>query len=180
MVPAASFACVHHWKKKEDNLIIFWILVTEKGIKKLFEKSASLNLIERANSSFMINLFLSTHNSDAFYLTIALWKLTIVTHAALLSLCLAIRNAFSILALSFLQTHCLVLHWRTFRAFGRGSGAPGFLFAGCVLSFPALDSGHHELTMLTTRRVLITADSSLVTSQLAIFVAAGVVVLSAQ
>jgi len=61
-----------------------------------------------------------------------------------------------------------------------GACAACFLLAGGVLGLSALHSGGHELAVLAARRVLVAAHGSLVPAQLAVLVAARVVVLGAQ
>lgn len=103
-----------------------------------------------------------------------------IAHAALQPLGLTVWHALAISTLTALLTGCPVSHSRRFGAFGMGSSTTSFLFAGRILGVAALHSWSHELAVLTTRWVFVAAHSTLGSAQLAVFVAARVVVLSAK
>lgn len=58
--------------------------------------------------------------------------------------------------------------------------AAGLLLAGRQLRIATLDARRHVLAVLAARRVLVAADGALVATQLAVLVAAGVIVLGAE
>lgn len=106
--------------------------------------------------------------------------LTGVAHAAGEALGLAVGDALALVALTALEAACPVLHGGRAGTLARGPGAPGLLLAGRILGIPALDPWRHERAVLAAGRVLVAAGGPLLLAQLAVLVAAGVVVLGPQ
>lgn len=103
--------------------------------------------------------------------------LTYIAHAALQPLRLAKRDTFTPFALAALLAARAVVHGGTLGALRLRARALRLLFASGVLRLPALHVASHVLTVLATGGVLVTANSF--GAQLAVFVAAGVVIFGA-
>jgi hypothetical protein len=103
-----------------------------------------------------------------------------IAHAALQSLRLTIRNTLSGLALSSFLANRSIIHWRGFRTIGVIARAPCFLFTSGVGSFPTLNSSWHELAILTTRRIFVATNSSLVFPQFTILIATSIIIFGTQ
>lgn len=103
-----------------------------------------------------------------------------IAHTALKSLRFTVWNAFACSTLSPLLTNRSVVHRWWLGTISVSTWTSCFLFACGVSCFTALNTGLHELTVLTARRVLITANSALILTQFAVLVTALVVVFGAQ
>lgn len=81
--------------------------------------------------------------------------LTDVTHATLFPLCFTIRYTLSTTTLTTFQARCTIGHRRTGGTIGWFAGTSRFLLTSRILSVSTFHIGWHELTVLTTWRVLI-------------------------
>lgn len=106
-----------------------------------------------------------------------IWGLTCVTHAALHILCLTVGETVSLKTLPFLNTGCSILHWLSFGTFCFCAQTPGLIFTSGRLLLSTLNSLIHVLTVLTARRIAITANS--LGSQFAVFVTTHIYVILA-
>lgn len=73
---------------------------------------------------------------------------TDITHATLQALRFTVRCAFSIATFSLFLTIGAIIHRWAPGTFGLFPSTSRFLFACCVLSFPAFNSGLHVLAIL--------------------------------
>lgn len=103
-----------------------------------------------------------------------------VAHAALQALRFAVGHTLAIAALAALLANGAIGHGWRFGAFGMGAGAACLLLTGGVLSFATFHARWHKLAILTAGRVLVAAHGALIATQLAVLVAARVVILGAQ
>lgn len=101
-----------------------------------------------------------------------------VAHAALQALRLAVWYTFAVAALATLEALGAVRHARRLGTLGMVARAAGLLLACGVLRVTALDARQHETTILAAWRILVAAVG--VSSQLAVFVAARIIVFRSQ
>lgn len=88
--------------------------------------------------------------------------LTDITHAALQTLSLTVRNTLPLSTLSSLQTRCPICHFWTSWTLWWTTRAPWFLFTSCWLGITTLHLCWHKLAVLAAWWIFVTARSSLV------------------